>query len=97
MQAVIEFPTTENVHHVRRFLELSSYFRRFIQDFTIKAKPLTVLTKKCAQCIWESEQENAFQALRHNLTQDPVLVLYDSLLEIQLHQDSIKWGYGSVS
>ena len=52
VQAVADFPTPTNVHGVRRFLGLASYYRRFIRDFARIASPLHYLTKKDVQWLW---------------------------------------------
>ena len=44
--AVLGFPRPSNVHEVRRFLGMSSYYRRFIQKFARIAQPLHDLTCK---------------------------------------------------
>jgi len=39
-EAIDKFNVQSNVHDVQRFLGLASYFRKFIQNFALKAKPL---------------------------------------------------------
>jgi hypothetical protein len=45
-EAVKAFPVPMNVHHVRRFLGLTNYFRKFVKNYATKAKPLNNLLKK---------------------------------------------------
>ncbi|XP_070525011.1 uncharacterized protein [Cardiocondyla obscurior] len=45
-EAIDRFPRPSSVHKVQRFLGLASYFRKFIQNFAIKAKSLYNLLKK---------------------------------------------------
>jgi len=40
------YPVPEDAHSLRRFLELLSFFRRFIPKFALIAAPLTRLTRK---------------------------------------------------
>lgn len=60
LRAVSEFPRPSNVHNIRQFLGLTGYFRHFVKDYAILAKPLTTLMKKTAKWKWEDKQEEAF-------------------------------------
>ncbi|GKG16858.1 putative reverse transcriptase domain-containing protein, partial [Tanacetum coccineum] len=62
---------------VRSFLGLAGYYRRFIENFSKIAKPLTVLTQKSKTYDWGEEQKNAFQTLKDKLCNAPVLALPD--------------------
>lgn len=53
-----------NAHQVRQFKGLCSYFRKFINNFAIIARPFTELTKKNVDWIWEEKQQEAFSKLK---------------------------------
>jgi len=44
VDGVLSWPQPKNVKDVRKFLGLTNYYRRFIQDFTRVARPINVLT-----------------------------------------------------
>ncbi|GJU72182.1 hypothetical protein Tco_1263587 [Tanacetum coccineum] len=69
---------------VRSFLGLAGYYRRFIENFSKIAKPLTVLTQKSKTFDWGEEQENMFQTLKDVLCNAPVLALPDGLEDFVL-------------
>ncbi|GKE27790.1 putative reverse transcriptase domain-containing protein, partial [Tanacetum coccineum] len=56
-----------------------SYYRCFIANFSKIAKPLTLLTQKNKKYVWGVEQEEAFQTLKNNLCDAPILSLPDGV------------------
>ncbi|GKA04007.1 putative reverse transcriptase domain-containing protein [Tanacetum coccineum] len=58
---------------VRQFLGLASYYRRFIEGFSLISKPLTKLTQKDKKYEWGKEEEEAFQTLKQKLCSAPDL------------------------
>ncbi|GKE16262.1 hypothetical protein Tco_1423839, partial [Tanacetum coccineum] len=51
----------------------SSYYRCFIANSSKVAKPLASLTQKIRKYEWVKEQEEAFQTLKDNLCDTPIL------------------------
>lgn len=96
IQCVMQFPQPDNVHKVRQFLGLVSYFRKFIQNFAQIAYPLTRLLKKDAIWEWNSAQDEAFKALKAKLVDRPVLAIYNPHADLQLHTDASKNGIGGI-
>ncbi|GJX34111.1 putative reverse transcriptase domain-containing protein [Tanacetum coccineum] len=78
------------------FLGLAGYYRRFIEDFSKIAKPLTLLTQKSRTVDWGEEQENAFQCLKDKLCNAPVLALPDGLEDFVVYYDASGLGVGYV-
>ena len=72
-KAIQDWPTPTCCKDVRSFFGLVNFFRRFIPHFADIAHPLTALTSKIAQFVWESEQQAAFTALQHALLTPPLL------------------------
>lgn len=99
IKAVQEFPKPTNIHQIRQFIGLTSFFRKFIQNYTIIAKPLTSVTKKNVNFIWDTDQENAFQTLKGKLVERPILAVYDSrygTAVTKLHTDASKSRLGGI-
>ena len=46
LSAVEKFPTPKSQTNVRQFLGLAGYYRRFIENFSARAKPLSDTLKK---------------------------------------------------
>ena len=60
--AILTTPT-----EIRQFLGLVGYYRRFIQNFSKTAKPLTSLTQKGVPFVWTDKHEAAFRSLKKAL------------------------------
>ncbi|GJX29832.1 putative reverse transcriptase domain-containing protein [Tanacetum coccineum] len=87
-------PTTPS--KIRSFLGLAGYFRRFIVNFSKIAKPLTSLTQKNQKYVWGVEQEEAFQTLKNNLCEAPILSLRDGVEDFVVYCDALNQGLGCV-
>ncbi|GFT32169.1 retrovirus-related Pol polyprotein from transposon 17.6 [Trichonephila clavipes] len=67
-KAVQNFPEPKNVKQVQSFLGLSGYFRKFIQNYSIIAKPLSDLLRDNTVFHFGPEHQLAFQTLRQKLS-----------------------------
>jgi hypothetical protein len=72
IEAVMEMPRPTNVTEVRSYLGLTSYYRKFVKDYSRIAKPLYDLTKKDKHWVWSVECEQAFLELKERLVCSPI-------------------------
>ncbi|GJY40154.1 putative reverse transcriptase domain-containing protein [Tanacetum coccineum] len=96
MEAVKNWKAHRTPSEVRSFLGLAGYYRRFIENFSKIAKPLTVLTQKSKTYDWDEEQENASQTLKDKLCNAPVLALPDGPEDFVVYCDASGLGLGCV-
>ena len=95
--AVQDWLTPGSVKDVRAFLDLASYYRRYIPNYaSVAISPLTGLTKKDAKLIWDDDCEQGFQALNKALVQPPVLGYPTRDGHFVLSTDAIDTGMGAV-
>ncbi|GJV36651.1 putative reverse transcriptase domain-containing protein [Tanacetum coccineum] len=87
-------PTTPK--EVRQFLGLAGYYRRFIEGFSLISKPLTKLTQKNKKYEWGTEEDEAFQTLKHKLCSAPILALPEGTENFVVYCDASLKGYGAV-
>ncbi|GJZ20092.1 putative reverse transcriptase domain-containing protein [Tanacetum coccineum] len=87
-------PTTPS--EIRSFLGLEGYYRHFIANFSKIAKPLTSLTQKNNKYEWGVEQEEAFQTLKDNLCNAPILTFHDGVEDFVVYYDVSNQGLGCV-
>ena len=84
VQSVTEWLAPTSVGEIRSFLGLAGYYRRFIENFSKIAKPMTELLKKDTKFKWTEECEESFQELKKCLTIAPVLILPDIHKDFQV-------------
>ncbi|XP_073121978.1 uncharacterized protein [Henckelia pumila] len=84
------------VSEILSFLGMAGYYRRFMENFSQIAKPLTQLTRKDVPFVWMSECEKSFHELRHRLTIAPVLALPSESRGFVVHTDASLQGLGCV-
>ncbi|XP_021626910.1 uncharacterized protein LOC110625582 [Manihot esculenta] len=96
IEAVVNWDPPTNVREVRSFLGLARYYRRFVQDFSIIAAPLTKLLRKNAKCEWTDECQESFEKLKTCLTSTPVLTLSSGTSGFVVYSDASHKGLGCV-
>ena len=85
-----------NVKQVRSFLGLASYCRRFVENFSKIAKPLTNLLHKGVKFEWTDKCQESFQTLKDKLTTAPVLAPPDTRKDFVIYCDASRQGLGCV-
>ena len=77
VESVMSRERPKSVFKIRSFLGLAGYYRRFIEDFSRIAAPMTRLTRKEVKFDWDDRCEEAFQELKRRLTSAPILIVPD--------------------
>ena len=96
LEGIKNFPRPRDVHQVRRFLGLASYFRRFVPRFAERASALTTLLKKDRKYEWGEREERAFVDLKEALGRSPVLQMYNPERRTELHTDASSIGLAAM-
>jgi hypothetical protein len=93
---VLDWVVPQTVKEVRSFLGLAGYYRRFIENFSKVAKPLTSLLEKGVDFSWTDERQKAFEELKKRLTTALVLTLPDQSKRFTVYCDASRDGLGCV-
>ena len=84
------------VTKIRSFLGLADYYRRFVENFSNIAAPLTRLTQKNVKFIWSTACKKSFHELKELLTSAPVLALPNETDGFVVYSDAFRIGLGCV-
>ncbi|WVZ93787.1 hypothetical protein U9M48_039742 [Paspalum notatum var. saurae] len=90
VNTVTKWKVPEIPKEIRGFLGLAGYYRRFIENFSRIAKPMTSLLE------WTNAQQAAFDELKKRLTTAPVLTLPDQQKKFIVYCDAYRDGLGCV-
>nr|GEX83262.1 reverse transcriptase domain-containing protein [Tanacetum cinerariifolium] len=96
VDVIAKLPHPTTVKGIRSFLGHAGFYRRFIQDFSKIARPMTRLLEKDTSFIFSKECIEAFQSLKKKLTEAPILVAPDWDLHFELMCDASDFAIGAV-
>lgn len=75
---------------------MTGYFRKFINNYSLIARPLTNLLRSDEEFRFEEKEKSAFEQLKVILCTKPVLKLYDKDAVTELHTDASMHGYSAI-
>nr|ABA97433.1 retrotransposon protein, putative, Ty3-gypsy subclass [Oryza sativa Japonica Group] len=96
VESVTKWTPPKTVSQIRSFLGLAGYYRRFIENFSRIARPMTQLLKKDEKFKWTTECDKSFEELKKKLVSAPVLILPDQMKDFQVYCDASRHGLGCV-
>jgi hypothetical protein len=95
VDAVRQWPAPTNVSELRSFLGLAGYYRRFLEQYSKVALPLTELTKDEVEWKWTDAEKGSFEQLKDMLSNAPVLKLADPERPYVIHCDASGYAIGA--
>ncbi|HBK83635.1 MAG TPA: hypothetical protein DDZ41_08570, partial [Flavobacterium sp.] len=96
IESVSNFPTPQNQKQIKSFLGLASYYRKFINNFSSIAQPLTDRLRKTKSFIWDCHCDDAFKKLKIALTNAPILQYPDFEKPFLLTVDASDYAIGAI-
>jgi hypothetical protein len=96
VETVSNWQQLTNVSEIRSFLGLAGYYQRFIEGFSMIARPMTELLKKEKKFNCTESCEKSFQDLKRRLTTAPVLTLPDIQRDFVVYCNASRQGLGCV-
>ena len=96
IEAITQMQPPENLQDLQSFLGLINYLNRFSPILADLTAPLRALCKKDTIYSWESAQQTAFNAIKKEITDAPVLAYFDVKKTSIIQADASKKGLGAV-
>ncbi|KAA0041706.1 putative mitochondrial protein [Cucumis melo var. makuwa] len=95
--AIRDWAVPKSISKLRSFLRLANYYCRFVEGFSKRASPLTKLLKKDVQWSWDPECEAAFDGLKQNMMEGPLLGIADVTKPFEVETDASDYALGACS
>ena len=90
VEAVMNYERPKSVFEILIFLGLAGYYRRFIEDFSRLAEPMTKLTRNEVKFEWNDLCEREFQELKRRLTSALILIVSERGQRYTMYCDASK-------
>nr|GEU51546.1 putative reverse transcriptase domain-containing protein [Tanacetum cinerariifolium] len=96
IESIKDWASPKTATHIRQFLGLVGYYRRFIEGFSKFAMPMNKLTQKKVKFDWGDKQEEAFQIIKQKLYSALILALPEGSEDFVVYCDASIKGLGAV-
>nr|GFA17325.1 DNA-directed DNA polymerase [Tanacetum cinerariifolium] len=96
VEVIAKLPHLTTVKGIRSFLGHAGFYRRFIQDFSKIARPMTRLLEKDIPFLFSIECVEVFQTLKRKLIKAPILIAPDWDMPFELMCDASDFAIGAV-
>ena len=80
----------------RRFMGMVNYLGKFSKNLASLAEPIYAVMGKKAEWLWGEPQQKAFELIKKELTQAPVLSAFDLNKRHRISADSSQYALGAV-
>ncbi|KAK8945257.1 hypothetical protein KSP39_PZI007733 [Platanthera zijinensis] len=96
IEVIEKLPPPTNIKSIRSFLGHAGFYRRFIKDFSKITKPLTHLLEKETAFIFDEECSKAFNKIKNELINSPILIAPNWSLPFEIMCDASDFAVGAV-
>jgi hypothetical protein len=97
VKEILDWEPPRSIPTLRSFLELASYYSKFIKNFAKITTPLINLSKKSSETYeWDEIWNEAFETLKGILVKALVLKLFDFDKDFEIHFNAFDFAIGGV-
>ena len=87
LETIFKWPVPTKKKEVQAFSGFANYYRRFMENYSAKARPLIDLTKDVPSS-WGDQQQQAFDEVITRISSAPILTQFDRTLETIMETDA---------
>jgi len=96
IEVIAKLPMPKYMKDIRSFLGHTSFYRRFIKDFSKITRPLINLLAKDVSFTFDNECINSWEKLKKELISVPIISISDWSKPIEIMCDVSDFGIGTV-
>ena len=96
IEAIIQMDPPQNVANLQSFNGMVNYLKKFSPVLSKLSEPLRRLCKSGVEWAWDSEQQDAFEAIKQVIMTLSVLAYFDKSKKHAIQCDVSKKGLGAV-
>lgn len=96
VETIRAFPRPKTITDARSFIGMSNFFRRYIKDFALIARPIHETIKINQPFKWTDKAQDAMDTLKAKLMSPPILVHFDLQGDLTIRCDASGFGLGAI-
>lgn len=96
VEAIVKALDPENVHELRSFIGLVTYYAKYLPNMATMLAPLYKLLKLKQTWTWGVQEKEAFAQVKEKLLASSLLIHFDNNKEVILASDASPYGLGAV-
>ena len=96
VEVINNYPIPKTKRDIKKFLGLTGFYRKLINNYACIASPLTNMQCKDVAFEWDKSCQSSFDKLRLALCAEPVLAISNPQWMYILKVDSSKYGVGCI-
>ncbi len=93
---VNEWKPPKNLTELQGFMGFINFYQHFVKGFSKIAKPLNELMKKDVPWEWTPERQQAFETLKKQICEEPVLLMPTLEAPFEMEVDASSFGIGAT-
>jgi hypothetical protein len=91
-----DWPVPTTLKQTQSFLGFGNFYQKFISHYSKLARPLNGLTNKDKKFEWTTGCQEAFDTMKKQFMEEPVLLMPDQSKPFQIESDASKVATGVV-